>query len=162
MRVAHTTVSGTPLHRMQARPDSGRDAYDTDPSTSMCRKVEGATSSETMKQTILREKEENMARRPHHDKRRDYRQAYSSSLSVAGLGAWNRDGGIAASECTSIDLCERGMGIRIDKGAVPKGALLSIRFPVPSLQISVPVLGEVRWVNEVSPGEYHAGLMFIS
>lgn len=60
-----------------------------------------------------------------------------------------------------LDLSNGGMKIKTRKLGFSKGLILKVWLPVSRVDVSVPVLTEVRWMKEERPGNFYAGLSFV-
>lgn len=103
-----------------------------------------------------------MKKQASGDNRLYCRYPYQAPLRYAGIGPTGPYDANSFAPCSAVDVSEGGIGVHLTAACLQRGAVITVRMPVPDLKVTVPVLSEVRWVDEVTPGEYHAGLRFIS
>ena len=77
------------------------------------------------------------------------------------MGDLKRPPDEAQREGDVVDLSDGGMKIRTAKPGLGKGVILRVWLPVSEVEVSVPLLAEVRWREEEKPGAFQAGLMFM-
>lgn len=75
------------------------------------------------------------------------------------MGDLKRPPDEAPGDGSVVDLSNGGMQIRTAKPGFRKGVPIKVWLPVS--KVSVPVLAEVRWMEEQTPGTFRTGLMFM-
>ena len=95
------------------------------------------------------------------ERRLSRRFLYKHPIRYMAMGDLKRPPDEAPRIGDVVDLSDGGMRIRTAEPGLGKGFILKLWLPVSEVEVSVPVLSEVRWVKEERPGGYHAGLRFM-
>jgi hypothetical protein len=94
--------------------------------------------------------------------RNSQRYAFTSAVSFVPLGISGSSllAGTVGGE--TVNVSNEGMCLRVKKRPIKVGSVIQVRMPVHSLEATVPILSEVRWVKEETPTHYIIGVRFIS
>ena len=95
------------------------------------------------------------------ERRLDQRFPYKYPIRYMAMGDLARPPDEAPNEGGVVDLSNGGMRIRTAKRGLEKGLILRVWLPVSEVEVSVPVLTEVRWIDEETPGTFRAGMTFM-
>lgn len=99
------------------------------------------------------------------EKRMSVRIPYTPPMSYAVMGNLVSLPGVIEVKGKILDISDSGVRIRIDGQALEPGTVICIRVPVykskSNTRITVPVLAEIRWVNEELPAGRQMGLRFM-
>ena len=100
------------------------------------------------------------------DKRMRVRFPYTHPASYMVMGSFISPPGIVDIQGEILDISDEGVRIRVDGHALKPGTILRIRVPLytkfkPNIQVTLPVLAEVKWVRNVLPKDRQAGLRFV-
>ena len=99
------------------------------------------------------------------EKRMSSRIPYTRPMSYVAMGNFVSPPGVVEVKGKILDISDRGVRIQIDDQALETGTVVCIRVPVykskSKTPITVPVLAEIRWVNEELPAGRQMGLKFM-
>ena len=95
----------------------------------------------------------------YENTRKDIRYPCTLHASYLVLGEPARPQNMAAAKADVMDLSIGGIRIR-NSQLLRKGSLVQVSVPV-SGEHMVPVISEVRWAMEETPGKFQAGLKFL-
>lgn len=95
------------------------------------------------------------------ERRLSRRFSYKHPVRYMAMGDLTRPPNKAANGGDVVDLSDGGMRIRTAKPGLEKGVIFRVWLPVSEVEVSVPVLTEVRWIEEGRTGTFQGGLMFI-
>ena len=96
------------------------------------------------------------------ERRSSQRFPYRHPIRYMAMGDLIRPPDETPSDSDVVDLSNGGMRIRTGKLGLGKGVILKVWLPVSQVEVSVPVLAEVRWAEEQRPATFQAGLMFMA
>ncbi|HHT9107275.1 MAG TPA: PilZ domain-containing protein [Candidatus Wunengus sp. YC63] len=90
---------------------------------------------------------------------------YPCPMSYVAMGNFVSPPGVVEVKGKILDISDSGVRIQIDDQALETGTVVCIRVPVykskSKTPITVPVLAEIRWVNEELPAGRQMGLRFM-
>ncbi len=95
------------------------------------------------------------------EKRASERFSYSKTITYKALGVVGHPPETIPIRVKSLDLSSGGISIRMNRPLLTEGLIVQLNVPVTQLNISIPVLTEVKWVSEKKPNVYHIGLQFL-
>lgn len=99
---------------------------------------------------------------PIVEKRNPHRFAYVRTISYLEMGQSGRFPHPTAIAGKIVDISNRGMQIFLDgHTTLAGGTVIQAQVPLSDSPVTVPVLSEVKWVKEIAPGIWHAGLHFL-
>jgi PilZ domain len=91
---------------------------------------------------------------PREEKRNVKRILYVRPIGYRAMGGQPSHGEI-------LDIGDGGVRIRTAVRPPKKGTAVQVRIPLIELQITVPALGQVRWVKQEGAEVYEMGLLYI-
>jgi hypothetical protein len=99
------------------------------------------------------------------EKRMSSRISYTCPTSYTVMGNFVSPPGVVEVKGKILDISDSGVKIRIDGQALEPGTVICIRVLIHKSKsktpIIVPVLAEIRWVNEELPAGRQMGLRFM-
>lgn len=99
------------------------------------------------------------------EKRKSPRVPYTCPMNYVAMGNFVSPPGVVEVKGKILDISDSGVRIRIDGQSLEPGTVICIRVPIHKSKsmtpITVPVLAEIRWVNEELPAGSQMGLRFI-
>ena len=95
------------------------------------------------------------------ERRLSQRFSYKHPVRYMAMGDPMRPPDEVPREADVVDLSDGGIRIKTTRPGLEKGLILKVRLPVSKVEASVPVLAEVRWMEEKRTGAFQAGLMFM-
>ncbi len=95
------------------------------------------------------------------ERRLNQRFPYEHPIRYMAMGHLKRPPDEAPRIGGVVDLSNGGMRIRTAKPGLGKGVILRVWLPVSEVEVSVPVIAEVVWMEEQRPATFQAGLMFM-
>ncbi|MBI2470173.1 MAG: PilZ domain-containing protein [Planctomycetes bacterium] len=99
------------------------------------------------------------------EKRISVRIPCASPISYVAMGNLVSPAGVVDVKGKILDISDSGVRIQIDRQSLEPGTVICIRVPVykskSNTRITVPVLAEIRWVNEELPAGRQMGLRFM-
>ncbi len=95
------------------------------------------------------------------ERRLSQRFSYQHPVKYMAMGDPMRPPDEVPREGDVLDLSDGGIRIKTTRPGLGKGLILKVRLPVSKVEASVPVLAEVRWIEEKKTGTFQAGLMFM-
>lgn len=99
--------------------------------------------------------------RNRNEKRIGERFSYPKTIKCKALGIANHAPGEIPVKVKVIDVSSGGMRIQMKERRLAEGSIIQVNMPVTPLNVSVPVLTEVKWISEKRPDVYHIGLQFL-
>jgi hypothetical protein len=95
------------------------------------------------------------------EKRTSERFSYSKTVTYKALGIAGSPPEKVPVQVKSVNVSSGGMRIRMNKRLLTEGSIIQMNLPVPQLNISIPVLTEVKWIKEKKLNLYYIGLQFL-
>jgi len=95
------------------------------------------------------------------EKRGIHRFAYVHPMSYAKMGRHGRLPAPSASVGQIVNVSNMGMQMLVGETPLETGAVIQAQIPMAGTPVTLPVLSEVRWVKEITPGRWHAGFLFL-
>ena len=110
---------------------------------------------------MMSEKKKKQTAWPLVEKRQRGRFAYDRPISFVELGQPGRFLHLTPIAGRIINLSNGGMQILSDGRALERETVVRVLVPLHDSPVTVPVLGEVQWGQESTPGKWHVGLRFL-